>query len=124
MGPNAAFAAKNVPFRLTAITLIPLRGIDVLNQGPGIDTGILDQDIQFPESILRRFHDPLGIGCLRDVGLHEPGYGLAAKAHHRRLRRLDFGIADDDARPFLDEALGDGGANAPRGPNQDSDPSL
>ena len=30
------------------------------------------------------------------------------------MRSLDFGIADDDLSPFLDETLGDGGANAPR----------
>ena len=56
---------------------VPVVRAGVLDQLPGIDAGVLDDDVEPAEAVERKRHGGLGVGHLRDVGGDEGGAEFA-----------------------------------------------
>jgi hypothetical protein len=86
---------------------------DVFERRELVDAGIVHQDVERAERLLRLGEQALDVRLSRDIGLHRNG--LAALAgdlgHHAVGAVLAGGVVDDDRRAFIRQMLGDGGAN-------------
>ena len=70
--------------------LVEVLGRDLLERGELVDAGVVDEDVELAERLLRLGEEPPDVGLLGDVGLH--GDGLAALASD---------LGDDAVGPFL-----------------------
>ena len=79
-----------------------------------VDAGVVDEDVEPAERLLRLGEQALDVGLLRHVGLD--GDGLAALAGDLGDDAvgpfLAGGVVDDDGRPLGRQVPGDGGADA------------
>jgi hypothetical protein len=94
---------------------VPFLRLDVLDQRPRIDAGVLDEDVEPAEGFHRRRHRALRIGLLRDVGGDEARRSRPAELGDRRLAGGRFHVGDHDLRPLGGEPGGDPLADAARG---------
>ncbi len=75
---------------------------DRLDRREGVDTGIVDQDVEAAESLDGRGDDPLRIGFLRYVAAHGNGLATCLGNGRNDLVRVGFArrIVDDDRSAF------------------------
>src|SRR5262249_5995423 len=67
--------------------------------------GVVDEDVDAAELLLRGFDQPLDVGLLRHVGLHgvDLAAGLLRQLVTRRVDLLGRAPGDHDAHAFLEE---------------------
>src|SRR5262249_54924433 len=111
---------EKAAFEIDRQHTVPFLRADVLDHGPGVDAGILHDDVESFKIAERARHDRLRIAHLRDVDAEEAGTARAAEPF-RRCGALRFRIADDDAAAFAHEILRDRGADAAGGTDHDGD---
>ena len=98
----------------------------LLQSGESEDAGIVDEDVEPAEGVLRRLEQALHVRALRDVGLDRDR--LAAVLQDRRddlvRAALARGVVDDDRGAFRRQLLGDLSADAFGGAGDDGDLSA
>ena len=89
---------------------VPVVGAGVFDQLPGVDAGVLDDDVEAAVALNCKRHGGLGIGHLRDVGADEGGAELV----RGRLPGLRLAVGQHQLRAFLGKAQRDALADAAR----------
>ncbi len=108
-GQGRACCQKSAP-EIDRHHAVPFFGSDVLDQRPGIDAGILHQDVEAAGALDSKSHGRLDIVPMRDVRCDEAG----AEPIRRGLAGRDLGIGNDNLRILFAKPLGDAGADAAR----------
>ena len=91
-----------MPLEVDGHHLVPFLGLDVFDERPGIDAGILHDDVEPAIGGDGFVHRPLRIGFLRNVS----GDEAALEAFSGGAARFLFSVGDNDARAFLNKAFG------------------
>src|SRR5262249_44107504 len=99
--------------------LVPLGRIDVGDHREGVDAGGLDQGVDAAEARQRGLHDRLVVGRATDVHAEGHGLGTGREAGGGGLALGLQGVGDDQPGALLGEHLGDAGADAAGGADDD-----
>src|SRR5205823_39871 len=96
---------------------VPFLGLDVLDERPGIDAGVLDENVEAAEEAQCLGGGMLGIGLSRNIASNESRLLESLCGFSACLR---LGVGDHDARALFDEAPGNAGADAARPTDDES----
>ena len=99
---------------------VEVRFLEIQEIFRGEDGGVVDEHVDPPEGRDRRLDQPGDRARVADVAAHITHRSEPAEVFRRGGAGRVIHVGDDHPRAFLQEAVGDGLADAPRAPGDDS----